>query len=183
MVRGKTLAALMIVAIIGFVTATPAAAIDDLSLNVDPGSVNVQPGDTVTVTLDLANLSAPINGVQVRLSYDTSIMTLIDVLPTTLTLPIGNGWTEVSQTDTSGDIDWAAVITADQIGTNHVVATLTMSLGGILQKGGDGVKQPKSGLLRLQGWRRLKAGQLAPYLWDDLGDGGSTRTHGGLKRF
>ena len=97
--------------------ARPSLAVDDLSLNVAAGSENVQPGDTVTVTLDVANLSEAINGVQVRLNYDTLIMTLIDVVPTDLvaggyiTAP-AEGWVEISQTDTAGDVDWAAVINA-----------------------------------------------------------------------
>ena len=128
MCRGKAFAALMIAAVSGLVGVTPASATDDLSLNVDPGSVNVQPGDIVTVTLDLANLSAPINGVQVRLFYDTAIMTLIDVAPTILTLPVGSGWIEVSESDSFGDVDWAAVITSDQVGTNHTVAILTFTV-------------------------------------------------------
>ena len=84
----------------------PAIAVDDLSLNVAAGSENVQPGDTVTVTLDIANLSVPINGVQVRLNYDTTVMTLIDVLPTDLVAagliidplpdpPFAAGWVEL----------------------------------------------------------------------------------------
>ena len=40
------------------VAATPARAVDDLSLNVQAGSECVEATQTVTVTLDVANLSA-----------------------------------------------------------------------------------------------------------------------------
>ncbi len=112
--------------------ALPAVAVDDLILNLGTGSDLVQPGDTVTVTLDVANLSAAINGVQVRLSYDTTVMTLVDVVPTTLTAvqcpaPCA-GWVEVSQSDTVGDIDWAAIITDGSMPANLTVATLTFTV-------------------------------------------------------
>ncbi|RME38168.1 MAG: hypothetical protein D6788_07990, partial [Planctomycetota bacterium] len=107
-------------------------AVDDLSLNVAAGSTNVQPGDTVTVTLDVANLSAAINGVQIRIQYDTTIMTLVDVAPTDLVaaglITTGTGWTEVSQTDTSGAVDWSAVINGGSISVDHTVATLTFTV-------------------------------------------------------
>ena len=82
--------ALVASAIVGRFTA-PASAVDDLILNVDPGSVCVSATDTVTVTLDIANLSAAINGVQVLLNYDTTLLTLVDIVPTDLGLPPPDG--------------------------------------------------------------------------------------------
>ena len=106
----------------------PALAVDDLTLSVDAGSVCVSSGDTVTVTLDVANLSAAVNGVQVRLNYDTTLMTLVDIVPTDLGLsPPAAGWVEISQTDTAGDIDWAAVINGGSISIPHTIATLTFT--------------------------------------------------------
>ncbi len=106
----------------------PVLAIDDLSLNVDAGSVCVSTGQTVTVTLDVANLSAAVNGVQVLLQYDNTLMTLIDIVPTDLGLaPPAAGWAEISQTDSFGSVDWSAVINGGSIGINHTIATLTFT--------------------------------------------------------
>ena len=133
MTREKSLAVAFVATLVMVLGASPARATDDLSLNVEAGSESVQPGDTVTVTLDIANLSAAVNGVQVRLSYDTTVMTLIDVAPTDLVaagliVSPAAGWVEINQTDTAGDIDWAAVIIDDAIQLNHTVATLTFTV-------------------------------------------------------
>jgi hypothetical protein len=87
----------------------------------------VQPGDTVVVTLDVANLSAQVNGVQVRLNYDTTLMTLTSISSTLLSLPVGNGWVDVTAVDVAGDVDWAAVIRDGQTGLNHTIMTLTFT--------------------------------------------------------
>jgi len=102
-------------------TGTPSLGVDDLSLNVQPPTT-VAPGGTVTVTLDVANLSAAINGVQIRIQYNPTRMTLIDVVPNA-----GPGWTEVSQTNNAGAVDWAAVINAGSTSANGTVATLTFT--------------------------------------------------------
>lgn len=103
--------------------ANGALAVDDLSLTVAPGSTTVAPGQVVTVRLDVANLSAAINGVQIRISYDTTKMTLINVAPTASPAV----WTEVSQTDTAGAVDWAAVITGGSTSADHTIANLTFT--------------------------------------------------------
>jgi hypothetical protein len=106
-----------------------ARAVDDLSLNVAPGSEVVVPGDTVTVTLDIANLSTPINGVQVLLSYNSSLLVLDDIVAEDLGLaPPASGWIEVSLSDTVGSITWAAVITSGSILADHTIATLTFTV-------------------------------------------------------
>ena len=83
--------------------------IDNIILNVASGSENVEPGDTVTVTLEVANLSEAINGLQVLLHYDDTILTLIDIVPTDLGLvlpdesgpagPARVGFQELGQTE------------------------------------------------------------------------------------
>jgi len=83
--------------------ASQALAVNDLSLNVAPGSETVFPGSTVTVTLDVANLSEAINGVQIRVQYNTALMTLVNVVPNA-----GPGWIEVAQINNAGAVDWAA---------------------------------------------------------------------------
>ena len=65
---------------------TPTMAVDDLSLNVAPGSESVMPGDTVNVTLEVANLSTAINGVQALMHYDDSLLTLLSIVPEDLGL-------------------------------------------------------------------------------------------------
>ncbi len=107
--------------------AAPALGTDDLSLNVDSGTECVSTGQTITVTLDVANLSAAINGVQVRLNYDNTLMTLVDIAPTNLFGGTPPGWIEISETDTAGDVDWAAVIQGGQVLFPHTVATLTFT--------------------------------------------------------
>ncbi len=108
--------------------AAPVSAVDDLMLNVDAGTVCVSTGQTVTVTLDVANLSAAVNGVQVLLNYDDTLLTLVDIVPTDLGLsPPAAGWVEVSQTDTAGDVNWAAVINGGSIILPHTIATATFT--------------------------------------------------------
>ncbi|MGD2107963.1 MAG: cohesin domain-containing protein [Phycisphaerae bacterium] len=125
--RKDALAILMATTLSGLI-AVPALAVDDLSLNVAPGTECVSASDTITVTLDVANLSSAINGVQVLLEYDDTLMTLVDIVPTDLglTLP-ASGWDEISQTDNAGDITWAASINGGSIGINHTIATLTFT--------------------------------------------------------
>ena len=109
--------------------AVPALGVNDLVLNVAPGSDVVRPGDTVTVTLDVFSLSAGINGVQALLAYDPLIMTLVDIVPTDLGLfPPNAGWVEVHQSDASGDIIYAVAINGGQIVADHTIATLTFTV-------------------------------------------------------
>ncbi len=61
-----------VAAAMGVVTlcvAAPTSAADDLVLNVPVASQSVQPGDLLAVTLDVAALFEPINGVQALLQY------------------------------------------------------------------------------------------------------------------
>lgn len=122
--------------ILGFVAATlmvgafvsPVAAVNDLSLNVAFGSECVSVGDTVNVTLDIANLTAAINGVDARLQYDSALLTLVDILPTDLGfVPPAAGWLETLQTDTGGSVDYAIIIDNGSVLINHTVATLVFT--------------------------------------------------------
>lgn len=116
------------IAAIWSVAAVPAAAVDDLSVAVAPGSEFVTVGDTVTFTLDVANLSAPINGVQVLLQYDNTLMTFSGVTPST---GVGVGWSNVGMTDNNGTITYAAVMLGGATDVNHTVATLTFTADAV----------------------------------------------------
>ncbi len=118
-----TLAAVLIV------WATPSArAMDDLVLNVAAGSESVTPGDTVTLTLDVANLSAPINGVQALVHYDDTVLALTSIVPTALPLtPPDGGWVEVAFVDDFGDVTYAVVVNGDSVVADSTVATLTFT--------------------------------------------------------
>jgi len=126
--RRKDVLAILVATSLTVVMAAPSLAVDDLSLNVTPATECVSTGQTITVTLDVASLSAAINGVQVLLQYDDTLMTLVDIVPTDLglTLP-ASGWDEISQLDSAGDITWAASINGGSIGINHTIATLTFT--------------------------------------------------------
>jgi len=129
--REEASAFAVIVAICAALSAAPAAAVDDLILNVAPGSETVAPGDTLVVTLDVANLTAAINGVQALMWYDVSILSLVDIVPTDLGLtPPAQGWVEVTFTDDLGGITYAAVINGSSSIVNGTVATLTFDVIG-----------------------------------------------------
>ena len=103
--KNAVLAVVAAVSCIALVT-TPSWATDDLSLNVTPATECVSTGQTITVYLDVANLSAAINGVQVRLNYDDTLMTLVDVVPTDLGLTEpASGWPRVLQFPTRDEIE------------------------------------------------------------------------------
>ena len=74
--------AIVLIALAFCGVAPSALAIDDLTLTVAPGSESVAPGDTVTVTLNVGNLSEAVNGVQALMSYDPGLLTLTAITPT-----------------------------------------------------------------------------------------------------
>lgn len=118
----------MIPSVAAGVFAAPVSAIDDLSLTVSGGAGQVAPGDTVTVTLDVANLSAAINGVQALIRYDDTLLTLVNVIPTDLGLASPNaGWVEVFRSETAGDLTYAVAINGDAASLDQTVATLTFT--------------------------------------------------------
>ena len=87
------------------------------------------PGDTATVRVSVSNLSAAINGVQVLLNYDTSILTLTNITPTDLGLTEpAEGWVTGSEADVSGDVTAAFVVNGGSIAVDHTVATLTFNV-------------------------------------------------------
>ena len=107
---------------------SPLKAVDDLFLNLEPGSDMVMPGDTVTVSLFVANLSSPINGVQALMNYDPSILSLVSITETNLgLLAPSEGWVRVHFSDNAGDIVYAVAINGSSIITTHAVATLTFT--------------------------------------------------------
>ncbi len=103
----------------------------DLLLNIAPGSENVTQGDTVTATLEVANLATAINGVQTVFSYDNSLLQLDSIVPNDLGLTLPEaGWLEVFENDVSGDVAYAALITGGSTMADGVVATLTFTAIG-----------------------------------------------------
>jgi hypothetical protein len=121
----------VIAAISAGLVAAPTRAVDDLRLNVAPGSESVMPGEIVTVTLTVANLSRAINGVQALIHYDDTLLTLIEIAPTDLgLLPPAEGWVEVHQADVGGDITYAVVVNGSSTVVNGTVATLTFTASG-----------------------------------------------------
>ncbi len=119
---------MMLAAVVVCCAVPSAQAIDDLTLNVAPGSESVAPGDTVTVTLNVANLSEAINGVQALISYDPGLLTLTGITPTDLgLLSPAEGWVEVFFSDVSGDLTYAIVINGDATILDGTVATLTFT--------------------------------------------------------
>ena len=121
--RSGALAALLLL--------SPAWGVNDLVLTVAPGSSIVTPGDTVTVTLNAANLSAPINGVQALLRYDPAVLDLVSINANPLGLtPPASGWLEAIETDTAGDVVYSVLILSGGVSTDHLVATLTFDVVG-----------------------------------------------------
>jgi len=115
-------------AVLAVWAAPSAQAVDDLMLNVAAGSESVTPGDTVTLTLDVANLSAPINGVQALIQYDDTVLALTSVVPTDLGLTLPDeGWVEVAFVDNFGDVTYAVVVNGDSVVADSTVATLTFT--------------------------------------------------------
>ncbi len=104
-------------------------ALNDLVLTA--GSSTVVPGDTLLVTLDVANLTAPINGVQVLVRYDPTILSLQGVTPTNLGLtPPAEGWVQVDFSDLAGDVTFAAVVNGGSVAANDTIATFTFAVVG-----------------------------------------------------
>ena len=129
--RRKEVGSGVLMAAVVLLTALPAWGVNDLSLNVDPATECVSTSDTITMTLDVRNLSCAINGVQVLLQYDPAVMTLVDIVPTDLGLTLPDeGWVEVSETDNAGDVTWAAVINGGSISIQHTIATATFTAVG-----------------------------------------------------
>jgi len=126
--RGNASVVAMVAALSAWLAAAPTMAVDDLSFNVAAGSESVMPGDTVTVNLDVADLSAAINGVQALIHYDNTMLTLVDVVETDLGLiSPAEGWIEVMLADYAGDVDYAAVVNGDYMAGGGTIATFTFT--------------------------------------------------------
>ena len=100
----------------------------NLDLNVAAGSESVKPGDVVTVTLEVSNLTSAINGAQALISYDASVLS-IDLL-TDITTNAGSGWEEFfSEEDVAGDITYIASYTfGGSTSADATIATLTFDV-------------------------------------------------------
>jgi hypothetical protein len=93
-----------------------------LRTGAEPDAFCTTTGATVSVEIQVANLSDAINGVQVLLQYDDSLLTLDP--DSTTEAP---SWTRVALTDTAGDVDYAIVKNGGSIGPGpgpFTVATL-----------------------------------------------------------
>ena len=108
------------------VTAAPALAADnELWLTVATGSECAAPDDQVTVTLDVANLTCAINGVQALIHYNTTYLSLVSITPT-------SPWSEVELTHVGGDVVYAVAINTGpppgSMSADGTVATLVFDV-------------------------------------------------------
>ncbi len=121
--------AYLTIVVVALFRPTQALALNDLSLHVDAGSTLVAPGATVTVTLDVAGLADPINGVQAFLHYDNTLLTLTGVVVNTT---IGGvGWSTGLDTDNAGDVDFVAAMNGGSTQAAHTVATLSFTADAV----------------------------------------------------
>lgn len=102
---------------------SPAYTANDLSLNA-PTDECFDVGDVIVVTLGLTDLTEPVNGVQVVLRFEPSLLALLEVSP-------GDGggspWDdamEVVETVVDGEIVYAVVLLASSTIEDGTVATL-----------------------------------------------------------
>lgn len=101
---------------------SPANGAIELALNVSAGSASAQIGDLVTVTLDVAGLTVPINGIQAFVHYDENILRLVDVQGND---SVGAGWTAFTEDRGGGDLIELLVMFGGQTAINHSAATMT----------------------------------------------------------
>ncbi len=102
---------------------SPAYTANDLSLNA-PTDECFDVGDVIAVTLDLADLTEPVNGVQVVLLFEPSLLAPLEISP-------GDGggspWDdamEAAETVEDGEIVYAVVLLASSTIEDGTVATL-----------------------------------------------------------
>lgn len=101
---------------------TPARGAGQLSLQVASGSTMARLGDVITVTLDVAGLTAPINGIQAFVHYDPSVLRLVDVVGNE---SVGTGWMAITEDRGSGDFLQLLVMLGGETAIDHSAATLT----------------------------------------------------------
>lgn len=103
--------------------ATPSAnASNELALHVGSGSSFVRLGDPITVTLDVADLSVPINGIQAFLHYDRDMMRLVSALGNS---SVETGWTGITEDLEGGGLLQLLVMFGGATSIDHTAATLT----------------------------------------------------------
>ncbi len=122
----KTTWAVRLAGLAAAIVATSARA-DDLLLRTgeEPDVLCVNSSGVVNVTLEVADLSAAINGVQALISYDTAVLSLDTATPDAAWTP------SIFHHDAvSGDIDFAAIYTVNTNGTgaDSVIATLSFNI-------------------------------------------------------
>lgn len=100
----------------------PANAFNELALNVGSGSSFVRLGDFITVTLDVADLSVPINGIQAFLHYDRDMMRLVSALGNS---SVETGWTSITEDLEGGGLLQLLVMFGGATSIDHTAATLT----------------------------------------------------------
>lgn len=95
---------------------------NELTLNVEAGSATARPGDLISITLDVAGLTSPINGIQAFLHYDPSVLRLVDSVGT---VDAGGEWTSITEDRGGGDFLQLLVMLGSDILIDHATATLT----------------------------------------------------------
>ncbi len=114
----------------------------NLDLNVAAGSESVAPGDPITLTLDVSNLTSPINGAQALIHFDNSVLTLIGITPNG-----GQGWADFRESETGGDITYIVSIFSSDVQADHTIAT---------------VRAGRTAPGFSQAWDRLSVGRVRP---------------------
>lgn len=107
---------------LALVAVAPAHGAGALSLHVAPGSSMARLGDVITVTLDVAGLAAPINGIQAFVHYDPSVLRLVDVVGNG---NVGTGWMAITEDRGNGDFLQLLVMLGGEMAIDHSAATLT----------------------------------------------------------
>ncbi len=100
----------------------PANGAHELALRVANGSTMVRLGDVLTVTLDVAGLTVPINGIQAFVHYDPNVLRLVEVLGND---SVGTGWTAFTEDRGGGDFLQLLVMLGGETAIDHSAATLT----------------------------------------------------------
>ena len=110
------------VMLVGVLTATSRAE-NDLALAITD-ACQVQPGEAITVLLDISNLPQPINGVQAIVSYDPELLMLSQVLPGDGVASPWNSAMELYEQTAGDELLYALVIPAAGTAQDAVVCRL-----------------------------------------------------------
>ncbi|MCK4658194.1 MAG: right-handed parallel beta-helix repeat-containing protein [Phycisphaerae bacterium] len=97
---------------------------DQLLLTVAPGSQCVTTNGTVEVTLDVAHLTAAINGTQARVHYDPARLSLVSITPAADWVLIAPFAPNNPDPDGDGDLTCALYLPGGSVSEDGTVATL-----------------------------------------------------------